>query len=144
MISTSIIRITIANSYTLSRWKQVVALLTEKDPGSPHVHRFRKLDLIESDLNYVMRTIWGHNLIQWSEQHEAINDNKYGECKGIEAQSVALNKNLTLYIIRYYGEPATLNDNDTQVCYDRILYHQLSFALLCLGLPLNLVLFMTN
>ena len=120
--------IAIHNSYALNRWTQVVGILQEKDKGLPHIHRFRTLHIIESELNFVMRLIWGKRLMSWSEHHQAINDNQYGGRRGLQAQSAALNKTLTLDIIRYYAEPASIINNDAQACYDRILIKK---SLLC-------------
>ena len=57
-------------------------------------------------------------------------DNQYGGRKVIQAQSENLNKKLTLDIIRYYGEDASIIDNYAQACYDRIIPGVLPFALL--------------
>ena len=92
----------------------------------PVIHRFRTLHIIESDLNFVMRLLWGRDLMTWAESHDSINDNQFGGRKGIQAQSAALNKTVTMDIIRYYGEPATIIDNDAQACYDHIIVVLLS------------------
>ena len=91
-----------------------------------------------------MRLIWGKELMRWAESHHAINKNQYGGRKGIQAQSEALNKTLTMDVMRYYAEPASIIDNDAQACYDRILIVLLSYSLLRLGLPLHLVRFMNQ
>ena len=80
--------------------------------------------------------------MQWSESHQAINDNRYGGRKGIQTQSAALNKTLTLGIIQYYGEHATITDNDAQAYYDHILIVILCYALLRLGMPVYLIKFL--
>jgi len=140
-ILTSIINIAITNSYTLQRWKRVIGVLLEKTEGKPTIHKFRTIHLVESDLNFVMRLLWGKTLMQWGEKNAAIHDNQYGGRKGIQAQSAALNKTLTLDTIRYYGQEAAIIDNDAQACYDRIIPVVLAYALLRLGLPLYLVRF---
>jgi len=140
-VLTSIINIAINNSYTLTRWKRVIGVLLEKTEGKPNIHKFRTIHLVESDLNFVMRLIWGKSMMRWSESNGAIHSNQYGGRKGIQAQSAALNKTLTLDVIRYYGEEAAIVDNDAQACYDRIVPVVLAYALLRLGLPLYLVRF---
>ena len=115
-ILTSIIDIATTNSYELLRWRIVLAILMEKDKGLPLIHRFRTIHLIESDLNFLMRLVWGKELMRWKESHRVINNNQYGGRKGIQAQSAALNKTLFLDVIRYYGIPATIIDKDAQVC----------------------------
>ena len=80
----------------------------------------------------------------WAETNHSLTDNQYGGRKGVQAQSSALNKTLSLDIIRYYAEPASIIDNDAQAYYDRILIILLSYALLMLGLPVHLVRFQCN
>ena len=136
-----IMRIAINNSYSLNRWKKVTGILLEKKSGHPTINKLRTIHIIESDLNYAMRMIWGREMMKWAEKHHAIHENQYGGRKGVQAQSASLNKTLTMDIIRYYGEPAMLVDNDAQACYDRIVPSILTYALLRLGLPLHMVKF---
>jgi len=137
----AIISIAVANSYPLQRWRRVTGVLLEKKEGNPFIHKFRTIHLIESDLNYVMRMVWGRELLKWAEKHNGINDNQYGGRKGVQAQSAALNKTITCDVIRYYGEEASLIDNDAQACYDRIVPVFVAYALMRLGLPLHLAQF---
>ena len=51
---------------------------------------------------------------------------------------------MSLDVIRYQAEPASIIDNDAQACYDRNLLTLLCYALIRLGLPIHLVRFMTN
>lgn len=64
---TKIIKIAINNAHTLKRWMVVFAVLLEKNTGKPLLHRFRTIHIIESDLNYIMRTLWGRHMMNWSE-----------------------------------------------------------------------------
>ena len=91
-----------------------------------------------------MRLTWGRELMTWAESHQVINDNQYGGRKGVQAQSAALNKTLSLDVVRYQAEPATIVDNDAQACYDWILVILLYYTLLRLGIPLNLNRFQCN
>lgn len=141
-ILVSIINISLHNSYSFQRWSQVLGLLQEKKLGIPLIHRFHTLHLVESDLNFVMRLFWGKELMVWAESHDAISNNQYGGRKGVQAQSAALNKTLTLNVVRYYVDPAFIIDNDAQACYDRILIVLLCYSLLRLEIPIYLVRFM--
>jgi len=135
-ILTSIIDISVTNSYTLKRWKRVIKVLLEKTEDKPTINKFHTIHLVESDLNFVMCLLWGKEMMLWSESHKAISDNQYGGMRGIHAQSAALSKALTLNVIRYYGEEATIVDNVAQACYDRIVPVVLVHALLRLGYEL--------
>ena len=85
-IIVTIINLALLNSYALCRWTQVTGLLLEKDTGVPHINRFLTLHIIESELNFVMRLIWGRELMKWSEANNSINNNQYGGRKGVQAQ----------------------------------------------------------
>jgi len=138
-ILSSILQIALSNSYVLNRWKKVIGVLLEKKSGFPVINKFRTIHLVESDLNFAMRSIWGRELMKWSESHQGFSDNQYGGRKGLQAQTAAWNKTLTCDIIRYYGEPASLIDNDAQACYDHIIPVVAAYALMRLGMPLHLV-----
>jgi len=138
----SVIDIAIQNEHTLRRWQNVVGILLEKIEGKPHVHKFRTIHLVESDFNFVLRSIWGRALMKHGEFHSAWNSNQYGGRKGCQGQSAALNKVLTMDVIRHYGEPAALIDNDAKACYDRLIPVLLSYSLVRLGLPKHLTRFM--
>ena len=78
-------------------------LLTQDPDLTPKIHEFRTIHLIESDLNFIVRKIWGREFMI------------YNECAD------GFHKVLLLDIIWYYGEPYAMVDNDATVCYDRIL-----------------------
>ena len=130
------------NSYALRRWTQVTGILQEKEYGLTHIKRIRTLHIIESELNFFMRLVWFRELMKWSESHQAININQYGGRKGVQAQSAALNKTLTLIIIRFYAYPSFIIDNGAQACYYRILVIILCYTLLRLGMPVHLIHFL--
>ena len=55
-----------------------------------------------------------------------------------------MNKVLTLDIIRYFGDDATIIDNDAKACYDRVVPYVTIFMLRRLGMPIYLSRFMRN
>jgi len=140
-ILAEILQISLSHSYVLQRWKKVVGVLLEKKNGSPLIHKFRTIHLVESDLNFAMRSIWGRNMMCWAEKQGGFNDSQFGGRKGYQAQTAALNKGLTCDVIRYYAEPASLIDNDAQACYDRIIPVVAAYTLMRLGMPKHLVQF---
>jgi len=142
LVLSGIIDLAVTNLHMLPRWLKVVSILMEKIKGSPYIHKFRTIHLLESDLNFVLRYIWGKKFMQHNEKNESLNDSQYGSRKGIQGQSATLNKILTLDTIRYYALPAAIVDNDAKACYDRLIPVVLSYALIRLGLPKNLTRFM--
>jgi len=142
MVLAGIVRLSVQNTYTLIRWRKVVAILMEKIHGQPKINKFRTIHLLESDLNFVLRFIWGRQFMRHNETTKAWHSNQYGSRKGIQGQSATLNKVLTLDVIRYYAEPAAIVDNDAKACDDRLIPCLLSYALIRLGLPKQLTRFM--
>jgi len=141
-VLSTIIDIAVSNEYTLKRWQTVVSVLMEKISGSPFIHKFRTIHLVESDLNFVMRYVWGKNFMKHNEYNRTWHHNQYGGRKGKQGQSAALNKTLSMDIIRHYGESAALIDNDAQACYDRLIPVVLCYSLVRLGLPPHMTRFM--
>jgi len=140
----NIINIAVKNAYTLQRWQKVVGILLEKQEGLPYIHKFRTIHLVESDFNFVLRSIWGRSFMRHNEKMGSWNANQYGGRKGCQGQSAALNKVLTMDVIRHYAEPAALIDNDAKACYDRLIPVILSYSLIRLGLPKHLTRFMCS
>ena len=116
--------------------------LISKIPGFPKIHKFRTIHLIESDLNFVMRFIWGNQFMAHNEKLNCLHDNQYGGRKGRQPQSAILNKVLTLDVLRYNAEDAGLIDNDAKACYDRVLPYLTAFMLRRLGISYFLSRFM--
>ena len=110
----SILSIAYSNSFCLDRWKTSATILLEKIPGFPQIHKFRTIHLIESDLNFVMRFLWGKQFMAHNETNNSFHDNQYGGRIGRQPQSAILNKLLTTDIFRYNAEAAGLVDNDAK------------------------------
>ena len=132
------------NQYALTRWCNSATTLLEKSMGNPFIHKYRTIHLLESDLNYIMRVIWGKNFMQHNEIGKTFHNNQYGGRKGRQPTSAILNKVLTLDVIRYYGEDMIIVDNDVKACYDRIIPYVTLFLLRRLGMPVLLGRFMCN
>ena len=45
------------------RWLRVIQVLLEKDKGRPNVERLRTIQLVEADLNMVLKIIFGRRLV---------------------------------------------------------------------------------
>ena len=130
------------NSYCLQRWRISVTTLLEKVHGFPWIHQFRTIYIVESDLNYVMRSVWGREFMYYNENNSSFHDNQYGGRRGRQSQSAILNKILSIEIIRHYGDDAAIVDNDAKACYDRIIPYLTTYMPRRLGMPYFLSRFM--
>ena len=140
----SIASLALDNQYCLRRWQHSATILLEKVAGKPMIHRFRTIHPIESNLNYVMRKVWGCDFMAHNEILQNFHTNQYERRQGRLPSSSILNKVLTLDIIRYYGEDMVIIDNDAKACYDREIPNLTMYMLRRLGKPTFLGQFMCN
>lgn len=134
----------LTHEYALKRWQKSATILLEKCSGYPNIHRFRTVHLLESDLNFVMRKIWGKDFMEYNDSIQSFHNNQYGGRKGRQPTSAVLNKVLTLDIVRYFCEDMAIVDNDANACYDRVIPYLTMYMLRRLGMPLYLGQFMCN
>jgi hypothetical protein len=50
--------------FTPTRWTRAIQIMLEKNPGNPLLHRLRGILILEADLNWVLRLIWGQRLFK--------------------------------------------------------------------------------
>ena len=105
----NIATIALDNQYALTRWHHSATVLLEKSAGNPFIHKYRTIHLIESNLNFLMRKIWGRDFMHHNEIANTFHNNPYGGRKGCLPTSAILNKVLTLGIIRYFGDDMAMH-----------------------------------
>ena len=88
----------------------------------------RTIVLFEADFNFTNKVI-GKKISAAAERNGGFAPEQYGSRKGHRAIEHALNKVLTLDLLRFQKRPGALCTNDLNSCYDRIVH---SVASLCL------------
>jgi hypothetical protein len=116
----SLINYAIRHGYSYERWKSIVTVMIEKDPGNTQIHRLRVIHLYEFDLGACMAILW-KDMLASSEKRGTINDGQYGGRKGREATNLALAEELKIDICLASRKSLVNFDNDAASCYDRIL-----------------------
>ena len=112
---TKFLDIIVQRGISISRWKNAINVMLEKDSGRPRINRLRIIHLFEHDL-------------------KMLNTGQYGSVPGRTAiELVMLNQlsNDICRIIRF--------DNDASACYDRILVHLGMIAARRCGMPDNAI-----
>jgi hypothetical protein len=108
------------------RWKQEVDVMIEKVPGIPRSDELRIIQLLEADLNHVLRIAFARNTTRLAKDHEGIiSEHQYGRA----CMAPVINKLLTIQIIIQKKVEGIVFDNDAKGCYDRIIS---GIALACL------------
>jgi hypothetical protein len=67
----AMINYSLLHAYSYSRWKNVVNVMIEKEPGNSKVHRLRVIHIYEADYNFVLQAKWRH-LISHAETHNLL------------------------------------------------------------------------
>jgi hypothetical protein len=112
-----------------SRWKHAVDIMLEKIPGVSRSDKLRIIQLLEADLNQVLRITFARNIGRLAKEHEGIiSKHQYGRAHKT-CMTPVLNKLLTVQLIIQKKIEGIVFDNDAQGCYDRIIS---GIALACL------------
>jgi hypothetical protein len=115
--------------FCLECWKQAVDVMLEKVPGIPRSDKLRIIQLLEADLNQVLRIAFTRNIMRLAKDHEGIiSEHQYGRAHKT-CMTPVLNKLLTIQILIQKKVERIVLDNDAKGCYDVIIS---AIALTCL------------
>jgi hypothetical protein len=103
------------------RWKHVIDIMLEKIPGVVISNKLRKLQLLEADLNQVLRVAFARNITRLAKTHEGvISKHQYGRSHKT-CISPVLNKLLMIQLLIQKKTNGIVFDNDAKGYYDRIV-----------------------
>jgi hypothetical protein len=103
------------------RWRQTVDVMLEKIPGIARTNKLRIIQLLEEDLNQVLRVAFARNVTKLAQNHKwVISDHQYGRSHRT-CISPILNKLLTIKILIQKRTNRIIFDNDAKGCYDKII-----------------------
>mmetsp|Transcript_30358 Transcript_30358/g.72755 ORF Transcript_30358/g.72755 Transcript_30358/m.72755 type:complete len:2117 (+) Transcript_30358:2729-9079(+) len=106
--------------YSFDRWKTIVNVMIEKDPGDHRIHRLRVIHIYEHDLSIYLALHWKRMMYD-AERRGLIHNGQYGGRKGRDPQTLVLYEELKNEICHFSRKNMVNFDNDAASCYDRIL-----------------------
>jgi hypothetical protein len=111
----------LAADFCPERWKQAVDIMLEKLPGILRSDKLRIIQLLEADLNQVLRIAFARNITRLAKDHEGIiSEHQYGRAHKI-CKTPVLNKLMTFQILIQKKVEEIIFENDAKGCYDRII-----------------------
>jgi hypothetical protein len=116
----AMINYSLCHLYSFDRWKTVVNVMIEKEPGNSKVHRLRAIHIYEADYNFLLQAKW-REMIRLAEKENTLHPGQYGGRAGCDAMTPAFLEELKNEIC-YASRKSLINfDNDAASCYDRII-----------------------
>jgi hypothetical protein len=103
------------------RWRKAVDVMSEKIPGIIRTNKLRIIQILEADLNQVLRSAFARNISKLAQDSDGIiSEHQYGRSHRT-CISPILNKLLTIQILVQKRTNGIVFDNDAKGCHDRII-----------------------
>jgi hypothetical protein len=113
--------IPLAEGFCPERWRQAIDIMLEQIPGVPRINKLRIIQLLEADLNQVLRSAFARNIIKLAQDTPGItSEHQYGRSHQM-CLTPALNKLLTVQLLMQKKKNGIVFNNDAKGCYDRII-----------------------
>ena len=68
-----VIKLPFTYGFSQARWCTAVQFMLEKEPGNPIKSKLRVIQLLEADMNFAFRLLWGKRLVHNSLAHNVDN-----------------------------------------------------------------------
>ena len=117
---TAMLNYSLRHSYSYDRWKNVVNVMIQKDPGTTKIHRLRVIHIYEADYNFLLQAKW-RALIQHAEAKNTLHPGQYGGRSGRDAKILVFIEEMKTEICHATRKSLINFDNDAASCYDRII-----------------------
>ena len=118
---TSMINLALRHQVVYTRWSRVTMILLPKDLGTPHIHRFRPLNIYKADLNLTLKIIFAQRLLWKVEGEGFLVGETLGSQRKRSAGDLGLMKLLTSEMSSLTRTTIGQIDLDAKACYDRMI-----------------------
>jgi hypothetical protein len=120
-VHAAMISIPLVAGFCPERWKHVKDLMSEKIPDVVRTNKIRIIQLLEADLNQVLRIAFARNITKLARDNEGvISNHQYGRSHKT-CISPILNKLSTIKLLIQKKVNGIVFDNDAKGCYGRII-----------------------
>jgi hypothetical protein len=120
-VHAAMMSIPLAEGFCPERWRQAINIMVEKIPGVPRINKLRIIQLLEADLNQVLRSAFARNIIKLAQETPGIISKHQCGRSHQTCLTPVLNKLLTVHHLIQKKTNGIVFDNDAKGCYDRIV-----------------------
>ena len=113
--------IPIQHGFSPQSWRRITDIEILKETGEYNVDRMRLIQLMASPFNINNKLI-GKRMMDNAEKHNILPPDQHGSRRNHRANLVALNKKLTMDIMRQKRHSGAIAMNDAEGCYDRVAH----------------------
>ena len=122
-----------AHGFSPDSWQVITDVEILKKAGVYDVELMRTIQLMQSEFNMNNKKL-GRDVMAFAEKHAALAPEQFGSRKHHQSVHAALNKRLTMDLLRQLRQAGALCSNDAKSCYDRIVHCIAAIALRRLGM----------
>jgi hypothetical protein len=120
-IHAAMVSILLETGFCPERWRHAVDIMLEKIPGIARSNKLSIIQLLEADLNQVLREAFARNVTKFAQNHKGvISDHQYGRSHRT-CISPILNTLLKIQILIQKQTNGIVFGNDAKGCYNRII-----------------------
>jgi hypothetical protein len=120
-IHAAMMTVPLATGLFPERWKKAIDVMLEKIPGVVRSNKLRIIQLLEADLNQVLRIAFARKITKLAKNNKGIiSDHQYYRAHAT-CMTPVLNKLLTVQLLTQKPTEGIVFNNDAKDCYDRII-----------------------
>jgi hypothetical protein len=117
-------------------WQFITDVEIVKKAGVFDIKKMRTIQLMHAAFNINNKKL-GRDMMSLAEKCKVIAPEQFGSRKNHQSILAALNKRLTMDVLRQRRQAGALCSNDAKSCYDRIVHCVAALSMRRMGPPLN-------
>ena len=121
------------HGFSPDSWQVITDVEILEKAGVYDVELMRTTQLMQAEFNMNNKKL-GRDVMAFAEQHAVLAPEQFGSRKNHQSVHAALNKRLTMDLLRQLRQAGALCSNDAKSCYDRIVHCIVAIALRRLGM----------
>ena len=107
----------------------------EKEKGNSKINRLKIIDKYEADYRLLLKIYWSTITNNIAEKNKTLEKGQFGTWKKKSSTDVTMINEFILETARIHQQTIAIQQNDTSVCYDRIIANHASINSLREGTP---------